>query len=232
MYRDDEGSGWRRAGAGLAALAIHGVLAAVLVWGLSVDRDEPGEPAEALAAFDVSPPPPPPPEPERAAREAAPDEPAPEGRAGEALPREAPEPPIALAPSPAAPTAGEGATTADGSGTRGAGAGAGGAGSGGGGGGGIATPARRIAGQLRDREYPRAAEAARMAGTVGISFRVRTDGRVDRCTVVRSNGHALLDELTCRLVTERFRFRPAMTAGERPVESTLQTNFTWGTRRR
>jgi protein TonB len=67
---------------------------------------------------------------------------------------------------------------------------------------------------------------------VGIGFRVRTDGRVDRCTVVRSSGYALLDDLTCRLVTARYRFRPATDASGAAVESSLQTSFTWGTRRR
>ena len=51
-------------------------------------------------------------------------------------------------------------------------------------------------------------------------------------TVVRSSGHALLDDLTCRLFTERYRFIPATTAEGRPVESVLQTTFTWSTRRR
>ena len=230
MYRDHETSGWRRAGAALTAVAVHGVIAAVLIWGLATDRGAGDRGAgEAVAAFDVAPPPPP--EPEREADAAAPDEPAPEGRAGEALPVEAPVAAVPLAPQPAAPAAGEGSETSAGSGTRGTGSGAGGAGAGSGGGG-IASPARRIAGALRDSDYPRAAEAARMAGTVAISFRVRTDGRVDRCTVVRSSGHPLLDDLTCRLLTERYRFRPAMTAAGRAVESTLQTSFTWGTRRR
>lgn len=233
MYRNAEGIGWRRAGAGLATAVIHALFAALLIWGLATDRGARDPDGVTVAAFDVSPPPPPPPpEPERAARESAPAEPAPEGRTGRALPREAPETTLALAPRPAAPSAGEGGETSDGSGARGAGSGAGGAGAGGGGGGGIATPARRIAGALHDSDYPRAAEAARMAGTVGISFRVRSDGRVDRCTVVRSSGHPLLDDLTCRLFTERYRFRPATTAAGRPVESTLQTSFTWGTRRR
>lgn len=239
MYRDHEGNGWRRASAGLAALAVHGVFAAALIWGLSIDTGTDREPAEAIAAFEISPPPvpppEPPPEPDRAPPNPEPAPPAPEGREGEALPVAAPVPEIPLAPTPAAPVASEGRDASTGAGTRGAGPGAGGSGSGsgaGGEGGGIAIPARRIAGQLRDSDYPRAAAAARMTGTVAIGFRVRTDGRVDRCSVVRSSGHPLLDDLTCRLFTERYRFRPATTARGQAVESTLQTHFTWGTRRR
>jgi protein TonB len=150
------------------------------------------------------------------------------------MPVEAPLAPVQLVPTAAAPAAGEGRETNAGAGDAGAGNGAGaGTGTGGGGeGGGAASPARRIAGALRDSDYPGEAEASGLAGTVAISFRVRTDGLVDRCTVVRSSGHALLDDLTCRLFTARYRFRPALTARGEPVESTLQTSFTWGTRRR
>lgn len=150
---------------------------------------------------------------------------------GESLPVEAPEAAIPLAEQPAAPNVGEGQETNAGTGRRGAGSGAGGAGVGSGGGG-VGSPAQRIAGRLSDSDYPRAAARSRMAGTVEISFRVRTDGRVDRCTVERSSGHALLDELTCRLFTERYRFRPATNARGESVGSTLRTSFTWSTRRR
>lgn len=224
----------RRRAVGIAgALVVQCVFAALLAVGLAVqDAGIPAQkPVEAVTTVDL---PPPAPEPERqAAPDAAPSRaPAPAGREGEALPVEAPPAAIAIDPVPAASTAGEGPDRIAGSGTAGPGAGAGGTGIGDGGGGGIATPARRIAGALRDSDYPRAAERERLAGTVAISFRVRTDGRVDRCTVLRSSGHALLDELTCTLFTERYRFRPATTATGRPVESILQTTFTWGTRRR
>lgn len=233
MYVDQHAIGSRRIGAGLATLAIHGVLAAGLLWGLAIDAGPPRSEQTPLTTLDLTPPPPPPPEPRRqqdAAREAA----GAEGRKGEALPREAPIAKIPLSEVPAATRAEDGRDANAGAGSQGTGTGAGGQGSGAGGGGdgGIASRAQRIAGALRDSDYPRGAEDQGLAGTVGISFRVRTDGRVDRCTVVRPSGHALLDELTCRLYTERFRFRPATTASGTPVESTLQTSFTWGTRRR
>lgn len=230
MYRNDERAAGRRAGALASTLAVHGALAALLIWGLAIDRGAAGpERAEAVAAFDVAPPPPPPPAAEPGL---PPDAPAPEGRTAEAAPVEAPQPAIAIATAPAAPDPGEGNEPSGGSGASGTGPGAGGVGAGSGGGGGVATPARRIAGALRDSDYPRAAKASQMGGVVGISFRVRTDGRVDRCTIVRSSGHAMLDDLTCRLFTERYRFSPARTAQGEPVESTLQTTFTWSTRRR
>lgn len=233
MYADQHGTGSRRFGAGLATLAIHGLLAAGLIWGLSVRGTPPRAEGPALATVDLRPPPPPPPSEPARTQDAAPKAAGAEGATGEALPVEAPPAKIPLADRPAAPQAQQGSDASAGAGAQGSGTGAGGegAGPGGGGEGGIATRAQRIAGALRDSDYPRGAERLGLEGTVAISFRVRTDGLVDRCTIVRSSGHAILDDLTCRLYTERFRFRPAMTASGVAVESTLQTSFTWYTRR-
>jgi protein TonB len=149
------------------------------------------------------------------------------------MPREAPRPALPFPMPPAATVAGDGSAANGGAGSHGTGTGAGGSGTGaGGGGGGLGGPAVRIAGALRDSDYPREAEAQGLSGTVGISFRVRTDGAIDRCSVTRSSGSELLDRLTCRLFTQRFRFRPASNGAGQPIDSTLSTSFTWGTRRR
>ena len=231
MYGEHDYAGRRRLAAGAATLAIHAGLAAILIWGLA-ERGRPGKPDSALVtvALDRPKPPPPPtePAPKQAAAKAAP---APEGVKGEAMPREAPRPALPFPMPPAASVASEGRDASGGAGSAGTGSGAGGSGTGGGGGGG-GSPAVRIAGALLDSDYPRGAEAEGLAGTVGISFRVRTDGAVDRCAVTRSSGSKLLDGLTCRLFTQRFRFRPAINGAGQPIESTLSTSFTWGTRRR
>lgn len=232
MYADYRGTGQRRLGAGLATLAIHGVLAAALLYGLTIDAGPPGEGEGPIVTFDLTePPPPPPPEPQQE-QEAAPEAAGTEGKKGEALPKEAPAAKIPLSETPAATRAEDGRDTNAGAGTQGTGTGAGGTGSGQGGGGGTGTAAQRVTGALRDSDYPRALEDQGVAGTTAISFRVRIDGRVDSCRVVGSSGSGVLDGLTCRLFTERFRFRPATSASGTPVESTLQTSFTWGTRRR
>jgi len=219
-----------RGGAALASLGVHLVLIAALLWGLRSSeraRDESDPALASVTTFETQPPPP---EAEPEPTQSAKDEPAPEAPRAEAAPVEAPVVAIPLAPPvAAADVAAEAQANRSGSGVSGAGSGGGGTGDGGGG---VATPARRIAGVLRDSDYPRAAEREGMAGTVAILFRIRADGRVDRCSVLASSGHALLDELTCRLFTERFRFEPARAANGRAVESTQRTTFTWGTRRR
>jgi len=143
-------------------------------------------------------------------------------------PRAEPSPKVTLAsPTAAASTAGAAASGA-GPGAGGSGNGTGAGSGGNGGGGGPAVPAQRVGGALSDRDYPR--DAGRAGGTVGIAFTVRSDGRVDGCRVLGSSGSARLDGLTCSLVTQRFRYRPARDAGGQAVDSTLRTAFTWGTR--
>ena len=162
---------------------------------------------------------------------------APPARKAKAMPVAAPSPRIAIAsPTPAATVSGQGTQTSagavlagPGSGAGGEGQGTGAGGSGLGSGGGRTVPPVRVAGSLSDRDYPR---GAGFGGTVAISFRVRDDGRVDRCHVIGSSGEGPLDELTCDLVERRFRYRPARDAMGRPVDYVLRTSFTWGLRQR
>ena len=88
-------------------------------------------------------------------------------------------------------------------------------------------PPVRIAGALTDADYRRIRPPEGAGGTVGIAFRVRTDGRIEGCRVERSSGWQVLDAATCRLVTERFRFRPARDAAGRIIPWSLKTDFTW-----
>lgn len=137
--------------------------------------------------------------------------------------RAAPEPADGTAPSlGAAPMPGPG-TGAGGTG-EGTGRGAGGAGTGGGR---MATPARRVAGEIRETDYPPEARSARAEGTVGANVDIGRDGRVTRCTVVQSSGNAALDAATCRLIRERFRYEPARNAAGEPVPDRLGRRQSW-----
>lgn len=133
------------------------------------------------------------------------------------------------APSPiaAAPVAGSGASPNSGAASAGNGSGAGASGRGTGGGG---TIAQWISGGVRDSDYPSDALRERLGGTVSVRFTVLTTGRIADCRVVRSSGNGSLDSTTCRLLTERLRFRPATDADGQPVESRLGSDFTWGVR--
>ena len=236
MYGENS-SRSRRAWAATASLAANAGIAALLFWGLDVTGPSGDAITQsALTTLELRPPPPPPRvEAVEPVMDAVVESEGAAGQRSDPLPVEAPPVAMPLAPAPAAPIAGAGRSAVAGSSERGDGSGAGTWGGGEGGGGtssGTGFPAVRIAGALRDSDYPREAESLGLAGTVGISFRVRTDGRVDRCTIERSSGHRLIDDLTCELFTRRYRFRPATDAAGQPIESTLRTSFTWGTRSR
>jgi protein TonB len=122
-----------------------------------------------------------------------------------------------------------GVSTVDGvgSGTGGEGMGSGSGGSGTGSGGGGARRAERIAGALANRDYPRVALRTRAQGSVSVRYTVRADGAVEDCRILRSSGHPVLDETTCRLIERRFRYRPALDRSGRPIEASESKSYDW-----
>lgn len=219
---------------------IHALIGYALLTGLRLDL--PGKAVETLTLVELLPRPEPPkpkaPPPHRieSAR--------PEGEASPSNLRVEPTqivllpPPITLPvpnPLPVAPIAGVGSAPSAGSadipgpgygaGGVGNGRGAGGEGDGDGDGGWVAP--RQIKGRIRDSDYPKGAGEAGLGGTVGVRFQIEADGRVSRCAVERSSGSKELDDTTCRLIVERFRFRPSLDPGGRPVPSTMIQNHIW-----
>ena len=209
--------------AAVAALAIQIGLGWALISGLAARWVKQIVP-DNLQVFTVAPEPKPTPPPEKVNKPAG--EAAPAGP--KTVPKVLPSPKVDLAqPAPAATASGT-ALAGAGSGAGGTGNGSGAGGSGNGTGSGNAAPPQRVAGAVSDRDYPR--DAGRAGGTVGVAFRVRPDGGVDQCRVIGSSGSVRLDALTCALVEQRFRYRPARDAAGQPVETTLRTSFTYGPR--
>jgi protein TonB len=137
-------------------------------------------------------------------------------------------PPVAAAPKPgtgsdasagATPTPGPGS----GAGGQGAGTGAGGSGNGTGGG----TKAAWRSGAIRDSDYPREASRAKVGGEVEVRFTIQPTGRVTGCRVSRSSGDASLDAITCQLIEERFRFKPATNTAGTPIASQYGWRQSW-----
>ncbi|MBA3896277.1 MAG: energy transducer TonB [Sphingomonadaceae bacterium] len=144
-------------------------------------------------------------------------------------------PPIVPPPIFATSTPGLGANAFAGASTvRGPGTGSGGQGTGTGSGdngdgvgGGDETPPLQIKGRLKDSDYPHAAGDLGVGGTVSVRFTVTTDGRATECRVTRSSGSAVLDETTCRLIEQRFRYEPSHDTQGHAVESELVEDHTW-----
>ncbi|MGA9580966.1 MAG: energy transducer TonB, partial [Allosphingosinicella sp.] len=100
-------------------------------------------------------------------------------------------------------------------------------GTGGGGGGGRVTPARWLSGGIDASDYPDGAYRSRRGGTVHLRFTVAPSGRVSDCAVTRSSGSRELDNVTCRLIVRRFRYRPARNAEGRPIASSVIGEHVW-----
>ena len=112
----------------------------------------------------------------------------------------------------------------------GAGGGSGGLGYGESDGGG--TDLEQIAGEITPRDYPRHLREAGIGGTVGILFTVGVNGHVTRCAVTRSSGVPELDALTCRLIQQRFIYRPGTDRYGRPVSDEVEGEHEWEVGRR
>lgn len=219
------------AGALMAATAVGIGLASGL------DLDVVRKASEAITAIAI--PAPKPPAKTVVPKEIAADKPSgrasPANKRARAAPIAAPEPklppiapPISAAPQPgagrdASAGASDRAGPGSGAGGRGDGTGAGGAGNGTGGG----TKAVWVSGTIRNRDYPRDASRARIGGDVEVRFTIQPTGRVDNCRVTRSSGDVSLDATTCRLIEERFRFRPATDAAGRAVASQYGWRQSW-----
>jgi protein TonB len=140
-------------------------------------------------------------------------------------------PPIAAAPRPnTGVDASQGAAQVrgPGSGAGGIGNGTGSGGSGDGDGGGdLDTPPRWIKGRIKDSDYPRELGASGIGGTVEVRFAVEADGKVDDCRVTRSSRNAVLDATTCRLIVQRYRYKPSLDEDGRPVKSYIVESHSW-----
>lgn len=157
-----------------------------------------------------------------------------------AAPISAPKPVIPpQAPTvPAAPIAGSGsehqsgATPTVGAGTgaggQGQGMGAGGSGTGTGGG----TRPVWQSGTIKDRDYPRSSSSAQRGGEVEVRFTITPAGRVTSCRVTKSSSDSDLDDVTCKLIEQRFRFRPATNAAGEAISSTYGWRQSWWLERR
>lgn len=224
-----------RVGAIALTALLHGVAVLALIHAFAPGL--PGQVADqVLAAFTLAapdpPPSPPPPSPDAKPEPAGA---APEGR--KAVPKEAaaPAPKIVIASKAAPKVASTGNADSAGAGDRGEGTGAGGAGDGAGSGaggtgtgGGAAAKAVKLSGDINSaRDYPRATRDLRIGGHVDVALTVGADGRVKACRVARASRDPEADRITCRLATERFRFRPATDAGGNPVESVFGWRQRW-----
>jgi protein TonB len=85
----------------------------------------------------------------------------------------------------------------------------------------------RTKGDLRYGDLPEGVLASGQEATVEVLYWVNPDGRASDCHAERSSGYPALDTLACRLIVERFRFRPAKDKRGKPVRAGVIENHTW-----
>lgn len=150
----------------------------------------------------------------------------------------APEPKVAVKPAPPVSKASStGAADTSGARETGSGTGAGasgtgtGSGAGGGGqGGGIATRPVHVSGGInnaRDYPVPPGGRDARIGTEVIVKVTVGVDGRASNCSVFKPSPDPEADRITCRLVVERLRFRPASDEAGNPVAAPFYWRQRW-----
>lgn len=210
------------------SLALQFGVIAVLIYGLApkfVARAVETFSTVALDPPPTPPPPRPPPPPPAQARAAAGKAAPANSRAKAAEVLVAPQPiplpvPIRAALVPAIGSAdhsGAAPLPGPGSGAGGAGNGTGSGNSGDGSGAGDGTgdgdggdDAEWTGGRITDRDVPKSArDTLRQGGTTSALVAISASGRATDCRVTRSSGSGELDATACRLILQRFRFRPA-----------------------
>ena len=213
-----------------AVVLVQLALGAVLLSGFHVDITRPADVVQQLIAVTLQKPSPPPvpvqPPPRPRHHQAAAPKAEPQKLGGSPGPKPAHAPPsvtpvVAVKPSAAPSGGGTGTGPALGAG---AGGGTGGNGYGDDDGG---TDLEQIAGEITTRDYPRDLREAGVGGRVQFTFTVEPNGRVGRCTITRSSGVPELDQLTCRLVQQRFVYRPSTDRYGRPIADEVDGEHDW-----
>jgi protein TonB len=225
-----------RAASALGTAVIVALLGYLLFVGMAVDIG--GQADRAIALLDLRVPAAPVRKPrpvERPKPGRAPSRTSPRNLRNAATPIVVPPPPVVLpmtSPVIVATMAGKGMAQSNGaSNLAGPGSGAGGSGTGSGDGGdgdgGGDTPPRQIRGRLKYSDLPADLVDGGKSFALAVRYDVETDGSVGACAVTASSGSAELDALACRLIRERFRFRPSHDADGRPLVSTIEENHSW-----
>jgi protein TonB len=92
---------------------------------------------------------------------------------------------------------------------------------------GRAQRARLVQASITIDDYPAAAAREGAEGTVLTRFVVDRSGQPTNCVIAQSSGNAALDEVSCRIVIERFRFEPARNAAGNRIEETRAQRIVW-----
>ena len=86
---------------------------------------------------------------------------------------------------------------------------------------------RNVVSLFTVNDYPGEAIRRNEQGTVGVHYKIGTDGKVSDCRVAESSGSKILDNQTCAIITKRVRYEPAKTKSGEPVASIGFQRIRW-----
>jgi TonB family protein len=89
------------------------------------------------------------------------------------------------------------------------------------------TPTGNVHGWLSGADYPMNALMAKEQAVITVRLMVGADGSVTGCEVLRSFAPPTFQDPTCRLLTRRARFEPALDASGKPVASHYINRIKW-----
>ena len=86
--------------------------------------------------------------------------------------------------------------------------------------------ARQIRGRFRNSDFP---ASARKAGRlkIGVRYAVGPAGRVDHCEIIEPSGYPEVDAMTCRVIVDRYRFKPALDGEGVAVTEVMEEDYSW-----
>lgn len=90
-----------------------------------------------------------------------------------------------------------------------------------------ATPSSNPGQWVTTNDYPPRALREEREGVVRYQLAVDPTGRVARCLIVTSSGHADLDQATCSNLVRRARFNPAQDSSGNPTPGTYSNRTRW-----
>lgn len=76
-------------------------------------------------------------------------------------------------------------------------------------------------------DYPKLALYARAGGETRLLIDVGVDGKGSNCRIIAPSGRPELDEMSCKIVTERAEYEPGRDATEAPIKTPFYFVFRW-----
>ena len=65
---------------------------------------------------------------------------------------------------------------------------------------------------------------------IGVRYAIGPSGHVDQCEIIEKCGYAEVDAMTCRIIIERYRFRPARDPDGYAVTEVREEDYRWRVR--